>query len=803
MRRALTLVLAVAGVATCARLPSDEGEVERDLALVLRDDTDSARLAKLSLPAADPSLVPVDMSLGEWRPVGPRNYAGKVYDIAVSAQDASRVYAAYGAGGVWRIAPPAEPLRITGAAGENRAWNQVAAWASDDATVVIGTGALWSSSGLDTTMRVLLSRDGGGTWRDITPPGGGNNQVVQIAIDPLDWRRIYVLGQLALFRTDDGGTTWRTLYTLDVSGIADNGERWPDLAVNPQRFDDVILGQIAIGLRKSTDGGASWHDVGQQIVPRRAPALAWSAANANVVWLETWSVATGGTHELWRSLDAGETWSSRRVLSEFTQGRYDMSIATSPADAAIVVAANAGYAYSANAMQTYVSDYCCGHVDHSSVVFAPSNAQVVYVGSDQGVFRSTTGGTSASTFTRHDAGVATAHVFSFDVSSVAATRRAYANMGDYTNNFLGNIDGAPVDWTLTPGYEYMSAAVSPGDQQLFFTVGGGEALQRSVDRGTSWENVEFLAPVSREYAAPVAFSTANPAFVAVGDVEVRRSTVRGAAGSWAGIGPPAALTGGARLRRIAVAPTNPSVIYASGDFSSNLVFRTTNGGASWDSFTGVDYILDIAVDPLDATKLVISGPFDLRYCTQSGNSCVSRRANLAPPADVRLRRVLFDAATPGRIYGAGETGGAFVTHDGGFNWFRVARMLPALEVSELRLVADRLYASGEQGVWELRSGSYGQPAVPFPTATALANGGVRVDWPAVGSASSYFARRAGFGQSYAGIATGFTDVAAPIGVPSCYEVAARNAFGPSAFSAPACATAQLPADGLFANGFEG
>ena len=44
------------------------------------------------------------------------------------------------------------------------------------------------------------------------------------------------------------------------------------------------------------------------------------------------------------------------------------------------------------------------------------------------------------------------------------------------------------------------------------------------------------------------------------------------------------------------------------------------------------------------------------------------------------------------------------------------------QLSELRLVADRLYASGEQGVWELRSGSYGQPAVPFPTATALANG---------------------------------------------------------------------------------
>ncbi len=53
-------------------------------------------VALYSLAAYGQSTIPVNTA---WRPLGPANYGGKAYDLAVDPRDANVVYAAYGSWG--------------------------------------------------------------------------------------------------------------------------------------------------------------------------------------------------------------------------------------------------------------------------------------------------------------------------------------------------------------------------------------------------------------------------------------------------------------------------------------------------------------------------------------------------------------------------------------------------------------------------------------------------------------------------------------------------------------------------------
>ena len=58
--------------------------------------------AHLTRETADAlAAVPTQLSLGEWRPVGPWTYAGKAFDVAVSPSDPNTVFAAFGLAGVY------------------------------------------------------------------------------------------------------------------------------------------------------------------------------------------------------------------------------------------------------------------------------------------------------------------------------------------------------------------------------------------------------------------------------------------------------------------------------------------------------------------------------------------------------------------------------------------------------------------------------------------------------------------------------------------------------------------------------
>lgn len=136
-----------------------------------------------------------------------------------------------------------------------------------------------------------------------------------------DGRRAYLGGYSGVWRSDDSGATWRHLEwpqppagsTLVPGALL--GVTIYDLAVSPAN-PDVVLAAVgkdarqpsAVGIWRSSDGGATWtrvHQFVQGTNVSQANCLAIAADDANVVF------AAGGV-SLARSLDGGLTWTTIR-----------------------------------------------------------------------------------------------------------------------------------------------------------------------------------------------------------------------------------------------------------------------------------------------------------------------------------------------------------------------------------------------------------------------------------------------------------------------------------------------------------
>jgi hypothetical protein len=124
---------------------------------------------------------------------------------------------------------------------------------------------------------LFRTTDGGATWRElpglrthesasIWQPGAGGMCLHTIIVDPRDPARLFVaISSAGAFRSDDAGATWRPINRgLRSEQIpnptADVGHCVHRLAMHPSR-PDVLFMQKHWDVMRSDDGGASWREV--------------------------------------------------------------------------------------------------------------------------------------------------------------------------------------------------------------------------------------------------------------------------------------------------------------------------------------------------------------------------------------------------------------------------------------------------------------------------------------------------------------------------------------------------------------
>ena len=234
------------------------------------------------------------------------------------------------------------------------------------------------------------------------------------------------------------------------------------------------------------------------------------------------------------------------------------------------------------------------------------------------------------------------------------------------------------------GNRITSIAGVPGDRTTYYAGAASGGLWKTADGGVTWTAVFEEQPVSSIGSLAVAPSDPNVVWAGTGEPFVRsnisvgwgvfRSTDAGK--SWTKMG----LDATGRIARIVVHPTNPDIVYvaslghAYGPQPERGIFRTMNGGATWEKVLFVNDSTgasDLVMDP-NNPRILFAGMWQLQINTW------------------------------GRTSG-GAGSGIWMSRDGGTTWKRLAgNGLPTTQLGKIGLAmskanSNRVYALIEAG----------------------------------------------------------------------------------------------------------
>jgi photosystem II stability/assembly factor-like uncharacterized protein len=511
----------------------------------------------LALSAVLPRLAfaqPFDPSLfGEmrWRMIGPHR-GGRTKAAAGIPSRPGLFYIGVVNGGVWKTTDygrtwvPIFDDQPTGSIGA------IAVAPSNPDVIYVGSGEGLQRPDLSTGDGVYKSTDGGRTWTHLGLRDG--QQIPQIVVDPRNPDRLFVavLGhpygpneERGIFRSTDGARTFqRVLYKdEDTGGV--------DLAFDPRNPDTVyavlwesrqapwengVFSGPGSGIHKSTDGGATWRPLTKGL-PTFAEGLGRigitvAPSDPNRLYA---TVGVGGAGRVYRSDDAGESW--RRIDSDTrVAGRPDdfAEIKVDPTNPDVVYTGSIVAWKSTDAGRSWTAlRGAPGGDDYHRIWIDPGNPKVILLASDQGAIITVNGGESFSSWYNQPTSqfyhVSTDNAFPYRVCG------GQQESGSVCISSRGD-DGQITfrEWHPVGVEEYGYVAADPLDPDVVY----GGKVSRYDRRTGQVQNVSPRPARSADYRVirtmPVLFS-----------------------------------------------PLDPRVLY----FASNVVWKTTSGGASWEQIS--------------------------------------------------------------------------------------------------------------------------------------------------------------------------------------------------------------------------
>ena len=154
--------------------------------------------------------------------MGPANMSGRITGVAVDPGRPAVWYIATASGGLFKTTDAGTTWKPVFDKENTVSLGAVALAPSDPNVVWVGTGEANARNSVSWGDGVYVSRDGGKTW---THAGLEKSfQIGRIAVDPTDPERAFVAacGKLwgvnperGIFRTDDGGKTWKKVLGVD------------------------------------------------------------------------------------------------------------------------------------------------------------------------------------------------------------------------------------------------------------------------------------------------------------------------------------------------------------------------------------------------------------------------------------------------------------------------------------------------------------------------------------------------------------------------------------------------------------
>ncbi|HEY4689483.1 MAG TPA: hypothetical protein VIK33_09240, partial [Anaerolineae bacterium] len=432
---------------------------------------------------------------------------------------------------------------------------------------------------------VYESRDGGRTWKQLTSAemvhpqtAGWEDDWWRVAADPRDLDTLYAGGHGGVYKTSDGGKTWKPVLEQDCN--------W--LAVNPAD------GAVYCGsqpLQVSRDGGASWSSPdfgpgsgGQDRVP-----FAIAPSDPRVVY--------AGDNAVMRSTDGGETWSGIGWLGAAAH----MRLTVDPRDGNQLFLINSGmYVHggfrSGDGGKTWQNAF--SHVTGDGRLTMHPTQDVVYYAShwEGRLYRSNDNGQTWEPFGSGD---------------VTGPWQVVPDPHDQAKLWLASDAGPAISKDGGETFARVESFPAPGNQpillvyedgQRMYVVNADGGLYRSDDAGETWRT---LGTVGGYYYA-AALDPSNPDVMYIGSTHKGVLKTENGGMGWRQVN--TGLTGRS-INELAIDPADPQTVYAATDSGA---FISTDGGAQWaliqDGLGPNPIVYSIAVDPNDSSKAYAATP---------------------------------------------------------------------------------------------------------------------------------------------------------------------------------------------------
>ncbi|MGC2548742.1 MAG: glycoside hydrolase [Candidatus Sulfotelmatobacter sp.] len=432
----------------------------------------------------------------------------------------------------------------------------IAVSASDPNIIYVASGEGLHRPDLSVGNGIYKSTDAGKTWTHLGLRDG--EQIPALAVDPRNPNRVFaaVLGhpygpneERGLFRSTDGGQSWqKVIYKDENTGAS-------DVEIDPSNPDVIYASMWEVregpwedgnefngtggGLFKSTDGGNTWRQLNNGLPKDLSQIYVAIAPSDSHRLYATIGVASGAL-AFYRSDDAGETW-TKTTDDPRPSGRIgggDLAIPrVDSKNADVVYCASTVTMKSTDGGKTWFGFRGApGGDDYQNLWINPNDPNIILLVSDQGALVTVNGGASWSSWYNQP----TAQIYHVSVTPTFPYRvcGGQQESGSVCIASRGN-DGAITyrEWHPVGVIEYGYVAPDPLDPDIIY--GGGRSEVSKFHWSTG--QVQNVTPIP-----------------------LRTSKYRTD-----------------RTEPTMFSPVDPHTLY----YASNVLFKTTDGGTSWQTIS--------------------------------------------------------------------------------------------------------------------------------------------------------------------------------------------------------------------------
>jgi len=667
------------------------------------------------------------------RQIGPAVMSGRISDMENHPTDPMIIYAGSAGGGVWKSNDAGTtfyPIFDDHA----QSIGAVELDPNDpDNTIYVGTGEPWPRNSVSIGDGLYKSNDGGNNWKKI---GLENSErIANIIVNPENSNEIYVavLGALwsdsnerGVYKSNDGGETWENILFLN------NSTGCADLAMDPSNPKILYAsmwefrrtawsfnsGGDNSALYKSTDGGENWSKIHNGFPEGKLGRLAIGVSKSNPNTLYT--VIESEKNEdkgLYKSTDGGENWEQKNNDFGITVRPFYFSrIVVDPKDENVVVKAGLYGSISKDGGETF-ENLGNMHADIHDMVFDINNSDIMYVGTDGGVYRSWNKGVTMEIVEN----LPLSQFYHISVDN-EEPYNIYGGLQDngswYGPSFAAGGISAK-HWNAVGQGDGFRVLRHPAKNIIYSEMQGAENVWRyDVDNNL----VKTIQPLPvdgyEEYRfnwnTPIETSKNNSDRLYIGSQYVHRSNDTG--NTWEIISPDLTTndptkqnqedSGGLSMDNsgaenhttiftITESPLNENIIWAGTDDGNIQV--TKNGGKSWKNVignvSGVPkntwvYHIEASVHDENTAYVVFDGHTsgDMKAYAYKTNDLGKTWTNIIPNDDVIgfTRNIQEDYENPNLLF-LGTELGLYITINGGDRWSKFTKNVPPVAIHYIEL----------------------------------------------------------------------------------------------------------------------